>query len=180
MISFLKKLAITMVSCGLLSQQAIGEVNNSKINNPTKSSQSKVNSTPLNYIRGATTTGFKAELFFTGKSKLRWYDKDDYITLMKCGQDEAFLVISLNLKRGYTLSKDDYVFKTKTKTYPCLSVSSGRGFGVKFTEVEAKDNQTPVRMVYKIIKEDRTGELVFKLNSTISIPSIKITKNMIK
>jgi hypothetical protein len=178
MIKFLRKLTIMMLTSGvLLTQQSVAKDSKTeqKVTN-----QSKSEAHSLKTIRGASSTGFKAQLFSRGKGKLRWYDKNNFFTLLKCKPNEAFLVITLKLKRGYTLSKSDYVFKTKKKTYPCLSVSAGRGFGVNLQEVESKKKLTPVRMIYKIAKGDCNGELVFNLNSTIAFPSIEITKAMVK
>ena len=70
MIKFIKKLAIVLViSGGVLSQQVVAETSKSKEKATIKSSQSETDHQVEHYIRGASRTGLKAELFFRGKGQ---------------------------------------------------------------------------------------------------------------
>lgn len=125
-------------------------------------------------IRGSIPGRTKIKEVITGNEKLRWYDKNDYFTLLKCRNHESFLIVSFQLQPSYSLSKHDYFFKSKSTTYPCLSVSSGRGFGVKLSEVKAEKRNLPVRMIFKINKGDSVGSLIFNLGATVPVPAVTI------
>ena len=125
-------------------------------------------------IRGATSSKIKVEEVVDQKQKLRWYDKNNYFTTLKCNSNESFLIVSFQLKPGYSLSMYDYDFKTTKKTYHCLSVSTKRGFGVNLKMTVSNKKNTTVKMLYKITKGDVKGKLVFQLNSTIAVPFVSI------
>ena len=131
--------------------------------------------TTVGHIRGSVPEKISAKEVINGKIKLRWYDKGGFFSLLKPKYSESFLIVSLKLKPGYSLSKLDYSFKGKSTTYPCLSVSSGRGFGVNLNEVKAGKRRIPVRMIFRIKKGDCIGSLTFNLNTTLNIPDLKIT-----
>lgn len=126
-------------------------------------------------IRGSVHGKLKVKEVSDGKVKLRWYNKEGFFSSLKAGYNKSFMIITLTLKPGYSLSKYDYSFKGKNDTYPCLSVSSGRGFGVKLSEVKADKKNLPLRMIFRIKKGDSIGTLTYNLNTTINVPNVKIT-----
>jgi len=125
-------------------------------------------------IRGAVKNTIQIEHISTKNTKIRWYDKDGFFSILECKPTEAYIIVKLTLKPGYSLSKYDYSFHGKSEVYPCLSVSSGRGFGVNLTTFKASKTNQPVKMLYKVKQGDVEGELVFNLNSTLKFPTVTI------
>ena len=125
-------------------------------------------------IRGSVPTKTNVKEVIDNKTKLRWYDKNNYFSLLKLKNAKSLLIVDLILKPGYSLSKHDYTFKGKSATYPCLSVSSGRGFGVNMTEVKAQKKNLPVKMLFEIKKGDSKGDLVFNFKTSLKVPDVKI------